>query len=307
MARLKSFILGISAGNLLKSTQMLLRKIGIDADYSDRLISRETELDSVQNIKFLNSKNVPRSVYEGVIDAGITGWDRVVESGLKDELIKIAEFDYSKESTQPAHIVMFSKQGKKVKRNTKVIRVITEYPNISIEAMSKMYPEHKIIIMRDELEKEEVSPGTKVIEIHPVEGGAEQVVLDGLGEFGFCVSESGESLRNNDLKIVKKVLRSPVVLIAKKETEEIKYFAEALGGSLRAEEFLLIKANVTKEIIKEATKILPSAGSPTVNSLEDGGYAVEAEIPQSQYLDLYTRLRKLGATGIISINLNTSG
>ncbi len=307
MAHSQTFILGISTGNLLKSTQRLLGKISVDADYSDRIISKETGLQTIPVVKFLNSKNVPRAVFEGSIDAGITGWDRVTESGL--DLVKIAEFNFSKTSNKPATVVMFKKKGSRLNNSMKKIRVITEYPKITKEAMAEIYPGYHIQFARTDNERasKPVSSKKRIIEIHPSEGGTEQMVLDGHGDAGFCISETGESLKNNDLIIVKKVLSSPVVLISREETDEIKYFAEALGGSLRAEEFLLIKANAQEEILKEVTNSLPAVGSPTISLLEKGGYAVEAEIPKRMFLDLYIKLRKIGATGIVSIDLNTSG
>ena len=134
----------------------------------------------------------------------------------------------------------------------------------------------------------------------------EAKVAQGAFRFGVCITETGQSIEDNDLTIIEELVVSLVVLLARESTPEIQAFGELLKGALTAEPMQLVKMNAPDEAVRDSIiEILPALSSPTVNELAKGGYAIEAIVPKQNLLDLFIRLRKAGASGWIQHDLNT--
>ena len=111
--------------------------------------------------------------------------------------------------------------------------------------------------------------------------------------------ESGKSLIDNGLEILKVLLVSPTVMISREKLLAIDYFGRFLKAGLDAENYRLVKLNADRTAKERILRILPSSQSPTVSQLVNGGYALEAVIKKEEATDLIFRLQKLGAKAIL--------
>jgi ATP phosphoribosyltransferase len=126
------------------------------------------------------------------------------------------------------------------------------------------------------------------------------------------LTETGSSLRANNLRIVDTVLESTTRLIANKKAwkdagkrAKIEQIALLLKGALEAESKVLIKMNVQEKHLEAALKILPALNAPTINSLSrEGWYSVESVVEEKVVREIIPALKANGAEGIIEIGLN---
>jgi ATP phosphoribosyltransferase len=284
MDQSKRFILGVPnpGSSLFESTIGLLGRIGITVSVNGRSFEGEIEgMRMFDKVFFMRPQDIPLAISKGIIDCGICGWDCVVERALEKQLTKIVELNYSKKSQKPVRIVVFSKLFLEVK-NAGNITITTEYPNITKKFFSDV-------------------PAENIDFSH---GTTEAKVVAGMFDYGVCVTESGKSLLDNGLNIVKELLISPTVFMAKISTPEMEGFGQMLSGALYAKRFQLITMNADKKAKEQIISILPSFKSPTVNSLENGEYSISTVVEISDLANLLLKLKLLGATDILGTDIN---
>jgi len=284
MSSLKKYILGLPnpKSSLFEPTIELLKKIGITIRYNGR--SFEAEVKGVEifgKAYLMRPQDIPNAIAKGFLNCGICGWDCVVESSLEKKLAKISELNYGKKLAKPVKIIAFSKNFSTLKKSERTT-VTTEYPNIT-RAAFKGVPHENI----------DFSYGT-----------TEAKVAAGMYDYGVCVTESGKSLIDNNLRIVKVLLVSPTVFMAKATRPELKSFGQLLEGALYAEKFQLVTMNVDADAKDKIMHILPAFKSPTVSYLEEGGFSISTVVEIGKMADLLLKLKSLGATGIIGTDIN---
>ena len=298
---LSNFVLGVPNGSLFNNTVDLLKKIGTSASFDDRIFEIEVK-DSgiISKIKIYRPQDIPIAIQRGKIDAGFCGWDCVKEAGMERKIKKITELNYSKKTKKPVDIVLFCKEGSDV--DPEVIK-----DKDDLKGLRGGIVDNKEITVTTEYLKlaKPIFHRANVTFSH---GTTEQKVADGLYDYGIGVSETGISLQKNGLKIVKKILESPTVLMARKKTPEIIFFGELLKGALSAEEYQLLKMNVSSKIKEKIIEALPSLLSPTVQTINklasEKGYAIETVVKTSELADLIIKLRKFGAKDILVLDIN---
>ncbi len=282
----KELTLGISKGSLYNMTIQLFSLLGMAVEQIGRKFEAKIRgIGVFDECLILRPEDIPRAIALGFIDCGLTGWDFVVEKGYENSLIKITELFYSK--TTGASAARIAVYGRDEFRDGPEVAVNAEYINLA----RKVFSQAKI----------DFSTGT-----------TEAKVAMGMYDFGVGVVETGRSLRDNNLKIVKEIMPSPVVLMAREATPEIIMFGEILQGALQSMKYKLLKLNINIEAKDKVVAILPAIESPTVNTLADGSFAIESVIPivgdseagVPASADLIMRLRELGATGIIMQDIN---
>ena len=101
-------------------------------------------------------------------------------------------------------------------------------------------------------------------------------------------------------RILKTIMVSPTVLIARDNSAEMAQFGALLRGGLAAEKYQLLKMNVTSKAKQAVLAELPSLRSPTVSSLADNSFAIEVIVKKEELAELIVKLLQLGATGIIA-------
>ena len=126
------------------------------------------------------------------------------------------------------------------------------------------------------------------------------------------VTETGSSLRANNLRVIDEILLSTTRLIANKKAwedpvkrEKIESLSLLLRGAINARAKVGLKMNVPREKLDAIVGLLPSEKSPTVNDLADRDWvAVEVIVEEKVERELVPQLHKAGATGIFSYPLN---
>lgn len=270
--------LGIPNGSLFEPTMKLLNKLGIYVQVDGRNFEANvSENILVAKVYVMRPQKIPIAVRRNVIDAGICGWDCVVESRLENKMETIELLYYGKRTNRPVKIVLFGKNERFVDEAATVVS--SEYPNIASDYFKKARIEFS-------------------------QGSTEVDVVSGLADYGICVSESGDSLKANGLKVIKVLLESPTVLVAWKKFPEATMLGKLLKGALLSERFQSIKMNVDSSIVDEVLKILPALRSPTLNRLADKSYAIETMVEKMKVANLITELSRIGATGIFTQDVN---
>lgn len=277
---MKTRKLGLPSGSLLQPTIELLKKIGVMVHINGRGFIAEIEGSNIFTEAFITRPDrLPRAVASGKIDSAITGWDFVLEKGFQSEVIKVVELNYSKTSRHPVRVVVFSKKEKII--DQKNISVLSEYPKLT-----------KGIFKKSTID---LSTGT-----------TEADVAFGIYDYGVGVVETGRSLLDNGLKILKTIIVSPTVLIASYLSEEVKTFGEMLKGVLRAEHYCLLKFNASIGDKNRILALVPSMESSTVNNLVDGDIAIETVVRKDSLSDLIIAVKKEGGRKIIVQSIDVS-
>ncbi|MDD5032099.1 MAG: ATP phosphoribosyltransferase [Patescibacteria group bacterium] len=274
----KKLVLGLPNGSLFEPTVGLLERVGITVKASGRNFVADIKgADIFKKALIMRPQDVPEAIADGVIDAGICGWDCVAEAELAEKVVKIAELPYGRNSRRPVWVVIFGK-GKELFDEEWTL-VAAEYPNLA----KRFFKKAKI----------RFSHGT-----------TEAKVAYDRYNYGVGVVESGRSLADNGLNILNILLVSPTVLVAREQSPEVEYFGRLLKGGFEAENYRLIKMDVNRRDKEKILAILPAIQSPTVNRLANGNYAIETVAKKDEAVDLIFQLQKLGAKGILAQEIN---
>ncbi|MBN2191098.1 MAG: ATP phosphoribosyltransferase [Candidatus Aureabacteria bacterium] len=281
--------LGLPKGSLQESTFDMLRKAGYSISVSSRSYKPVID-DSEVSVILIRAQEMARYVEQGVIDAGITGKDWIEECGAK--VIEVSNLIYAKQGLRPVRWVLAVPADSTIKsvKDLKGKRIATEAVN-----MAKKY-----------LKKNGVSAEVEF------SWGATEIKAPELVDAIIELTETGSSLRANNLRIVDTVLESTTRFIANRKAWEdqwkkakIEKIALLLEGALKAAGKVGVKMNVAENSMDKVIKTLPSITSPTVSHLnKKGWFALEIVVDEKIIRDLIPSLKKAGARGIIEYPLN---
>ncbi len=281
--------LGIPKGSLQESTIGLFRKAGIHVSVSSRSYfpaCDDPELDLI----LMRPQEMPRYVEQGIIDAGITGYDWTVENKVKVE--QICELEYSKVSRRKCKWVLAVPENSAYKKPADLEgrRIATELVNTTKSFFKK--------------------EGVKVdVEFS---WGATEMKPPRLVDAIVDITETGSSLRANRLRIIATLLETSTILIANKNSwksdskkHKLENIAMLLQGALEAENFVGLKCNVEQRHLDQVLKVLPALHNPTISGLSDQGwFAVETIIALAEVKHIIPRLKRAHASGIIEYPIN---
>jgi len=280
--------LGIPKGSLQESTLDLFARAGYNIVLSARSYAPSID-DEQMTVLVFRAQEISRYVEDGVVDVGLTGHDWIVENNSDVE--EVAELIYAKQRLCPVRWVLAVPEESPVRKCEELEGgiVATELVNVT-----KAYFAAKKMNV-----KVEFSYGATEIKAR---------LLDGIVE----VTETGSSLRENKLREIDTVLTSSTRLIANKDAMKIDWkrqkidnLAILLKGAISAREKVGLKMNVPRKSLDEVTNLLQAEKSPTISSLVDPDWvALEVIISEQVERDLVPRLKRAGATGIITYPLN---
>jgi ATP phosphoribosyltransferase len=281
--------LGLPKGSLQDSTIKLFQKAGIHMRVCDRSYFPKSDDDELDCI-LMRPQEMPRYVEQGIIDAGITGYDWVVEN--KAKVVQVCEMEYSKVSRRKCRWVLAVPEDSKFHKaeDLKGKRIATELVNTT-----KAFFRKKKIPVTVEFS-----------------WGATEVKPPRLADAIVDITETGSSLRENRLKIIDTLLETSTVLIANKDAwaneakrHKLENIAMLLRGTLEAENFVGLKCNVEKRHLPAVLGILPALHNPTISNLSDENWvAVETIIGLSDVKHIVPRLKRAGASGIVEYPIN---
>lgn len=281
--------LGIPAGSLQEATAELFRKAGYNITFSSRSYRPEIDDPEIRCLQ-IRAQEMARYVEQGVLDAGITGHDWIVET--EADVVEICELMFSKVSRRPVRWVLCVPEDSAVQSvaDLEGKRIATEAVGLTKAYLAK----HGVTA------KVEFSWGAT--EVKPPE------LADAIVE----VTETGSSLRANNLRIVDEVIQSTTRFIANKQAVEdpwkkqkLDNIALMLRSCLAAEGKVGMMMNVRRDDLEAVLKQLPALQTPTVSSLSDPDWVdINSIVDESVVRTMVPQLKAAGARGIVEYAIN---
>ncbi len=281
--------LGLPKGSLQQATLELFRKAGFSfsvgaRDY--RAVCDDSEIEA----RLIRAQEMAGYVEDGVFDCGLTGLDWVHDN--RADVQRVCDLVYSKVSRRPVRWVLAVHQSSSIQsvKDLQGKRIATEAVNLTNDYLKKNGVEADV----------EFSWGATEIKVPEL--------VDAIVE----VTETGSSLKANNLRVVDTIMESWTVFVANKEAwndpwkrEKIEAISLLLNAAIAAESRVGIKLNAPKTKLDEISSLLPSITSPTVSPLNDPDWvAVETILEEKVVRQLIPALKKAGAVGIIEYPLN---
>ncbi|MBU1862945.1 MAG: ATP phosphoribosyltransferase [Candidatus Omnitrophica bacterium] len=285
----KKLKFGLPKGSLEEATYRLFKKAGFEITVRSRSYYPTVNDDELEFVLF-RPQEMPRYVEDGVVDAALTGYDWIVENGSQVE--EVCDLTYSKATRQKVKWVLAVKNDSRFKtvKDLQGKKIATELVNVT-----KKYLEKKGV-------KAEVEFSWGATEVKP------PLMADAIVD----VTETGSSLRANNLRVIDTILESSTKLIANQKSmkdawkrEKIENIALLLNGAIQAEDKVGLKMNVLKTDLKKILAVLPALQKPTVSQLSDHTWLdVDTIIDEAVVRKIIPELKKAGASGIIEYPLN---
>ena len=267
-----------SKGRLFEETMALLSEAGIKVSSSKRTLLVQSSNFPIE-VLYLRDDDIPQCVATGVADLGIVGQNEYEERGEDAEVIRPLGFSRCRLSLAIPKAEKYTGlqwfEGKKI---------ATSYPNILRKFMQKNHVATDIHVITGSVE---ISPGI------------------GLADGIFDIVSSGSTLVSNNLAEVEVVMKSEALLIgnknltdAKREIlDELLFRIEAVKA---AEDKKYVMMNVPTDKISDIVAVLPGTKSPTIMPLATEGWSsVHTVIDEKTFWDRISRLKELGAQGIL--------
>jgi ATP phosphoribosyltransferase len=287
MSKLK---LGIPKGSLEANTVDLFKRAGWNITYDSRSYFPDVD-DEELSCTLVRAQEMSRYVEDGTLDLGLTGHDWIIEND--SDVVAVQDLIYSKRSARQARWVLVVREDSPILslQDMQGKRVSTELVNFT----------RRFFAARD-------------IQVH-VEfswGATEAKVVDGLVDAIVEVTETGSTLRANNLKIIHELMKTNTQLIANRaawedpwKRQKIEQIRMLLNGSLEAMGKVGLKMNVARVNLERLVRVLPSLKAPTISGLHSQDWlAVETIVGSGAVRDLIPLLKEAGAEGIIEYPLN---
>lgn len=287
---MKILKLGLPKGSLQESTINLFKKAGYSITVKERSYYPSIDDDEIKCM-LIRAQEMARYVEKGALDAGFTGKDWILETNAKVEIV--SELVYAKQGMRPVKWVLAVPENSPIKspKDLEGKTIATEVVNIT-----KKY-----------LKKHNVKANVEF------SWGATEVKPPHLSDAIVEVTETGSSLRANNLRIVDTVMISTTQFIANKKIykqdkwkrEKINRIALMLNSVLAAENKVGLMLNVKKKDLPRILKILPALEAPTISELSESEWvAINTIISEKEVRILIPKLKECGATGIVEYPIN---
>ena len=281
--------LGIPKGSLQDATIALFKRAGWYI-YDDGRSYFPNIDDAEIECMLIRAQEMARYVDHGVLDAGLTGIDWVVESGLHVE--SITSLVYAKQSRRRVRWVLAVPESSTWQKAEDLAGKIIATELVEV---TKRYFAGKNVPVKVEFS-----------------WGATEVKPPRLADAIVEVTETGSSLRANHLRIIDTVMESETHLIANKaavadpwKKQKIESLALMLRGAIDAQGQVGLMLNVEKENLAAVLGVLPALNSPTISELSDSKWvAVNTILEEGTVRDVIPKLKAAKATGIVEYPLN---
>ncbi len=281
---------GLPKGSLEKATIDLFDKAGWKIKTSSRSYFPTSD-DEELKCSLVRPQEMAKVLERGKLDVGIAGRDWVKEND--SDVIEVGEMVYSKVSRRPARWVLVVGPDSKVEKPEDLAGA-----TISTELVGftkRFFAERNI-----------------PVEVEFSWGATEAKILKGLCDAIVEVTETGSTIKANNLRIVCELMESVPVLIANKEAwadpwkrAKIERIYTMLQSALRAEGMVGLKMNAPGDRVEAITALLPSLNQPTVAHLYNSDWvSIETIMPESDVRKIVSELLDLGAQGIVEYPLN---
>jgi len=281
--------LGIPAGSLQEATGELFRKAGYNIKFSSRSYYPEIDDPEIECL-LIRAQEMARYIEQGVLDAGITGYDWVLENNA--QVHEVCELMFSKVSRRPVRWVLCVPEDSPAQsvKDLEGKRIATEVVGLTKSFLAR----HGV--------KAQVEFSWGATEVKPPQ------LADAIVE----VTETGSSLRANNLRIIAEVLQSTTRFVANKQAiaddwkrAKIDNLALMLKSCLAAEGKVGLMMNVRRSDLPRVLEQLPALQKPTVSSLSDPDWVdVNTIVDESFVRVVVPKLKSAGALGIVEYQIN---
>lgn len=281
--------LGLPKGSLQDATVELFRRAGWKITISGRSYYPTIDDKDIQCM-LIRAQEMARYVEQGVLDAGLTGYDWVIEND--SQVVEVADLVYSKGGSGKVRWVLAVPKTSPIQsvKDLEGKRIATEAVNLT----------------RRYLERHGVNAQVEF------SWGATEVKPPDLADAIVDVTETGASLRENNMRIVETILESNTKLIANPQSwqdaekrRKLEQIAMLLKGAILAEDKVGLFMNVPKPRLPAVLDVLPALNKPTISALTDDGWVdLMVIVGEKQARDLIPDLRRRGAEGIVEFPLN---
>ncbi|MGO0121682.1 ATP phosphoribosyltransferase [Desulfothermobacter acidiphilus] len=281
--------LGLPKGSLQEATFRLFERAGYHITATGRSYYPHIDDPEIE-VVLLRAQEIPRYVAEGVLDAGLSGYDWIQENGV--EVVEVAELVYSKQSRRPIRLVLAVAENSPFRevKDLEGKRVATEFVNLT----RRFLAQHGV---------------TAAVEFSY---GATEAKVPDVVDAIVDLTETGSSLRVHNLRILATILESTPRLHANQRAwddpwkrDKLEKLALLLRGAIAAYAKVGLKMNVPGEKLPAVLSILPAMKHPTISPLHNGNWvALEVIIDEHEVRDLIPALKTAGAQDIIEYPLN---
>jgi ATP phosphoribosyltransferase len=282
-------MLGLPKGSLQDATIKLFGKAGFNISVSSRSYRPSIDDEELDG-RFVRAQEVSRYVEHGYFDCGLTGQDWVRENA--SDVVEVCDLVYSRASNKRSKWIIAVPEASPVQsvKDLEGKRIATEVVNIT-----RQY-------LKDNSVNAEVE----------FSWGATEVKVPDLVDAIVDLTETGNSIRANNLRIVDTLLYTNTVLIANKKSWEdpekrkkIESIAMLLQAALEANNKVGLKLNIERAKLEGVLADLPALRNPTINRLTDDSWvAIDTIVDEKVVRDIIPELKKHGAEGIIEYPLN---
>ena len=246
----------------------------------------DTEIEPI----LLRPQEIPKYLESGVIDAGLTGLDWIEDTGADVQLV--TKLQYSKATNRVIRIVLAVAQDSDIQsvKDLEGKRIATEYQGIAADYLSRNGVKAEV----------DFSWGACEVKVGTV---ADAIIVN---------TETGNSLRAHNLRIVEEILQSTTQFVCSKaawsdswKREKIESLEILLTGAMNAARLVGLKMNVPKAKEEAILDLLSFIDSPTISPLRNSEWvAVEVILDESKVRSLIPKLKREGATGLVEYPLN---
>lgn len=281
--------LGIPKGSLQETTQSLFQRAGYNLRISGRSYYPDIDDAEIECI-LIRPQEMARYVGQGILDCAITGLDWILETGADVE--QLADLRAPWPNYGIVRWVMASKEGSPFDtvKDLQGKRIATE----AVGMTRRFLAEHGV---------------TADIEFS---WGATEVKPPILADAIVDVSETGSSLRANNLKVMHVVLESTPRFIGNRAAlqdtwkhDKIDRVLMMLKGAIAAATRVLLSMNVPRDKVDTVLTLLPALATPTVSTLADPAWVEMSTVVDEKLVrELMPSLYAAGARGIIELPIS---
>jgi ATP phosphoribosyltransferase len=285
----KTLRLGLPKGSLQDTTVKLFGLAGWRIRIADRSYYPEIDDPEVECI-LIRAQEMARYVEHGAMDCGITGIDWVLEN--KARVKELADLHAPWPNYRTVRWLLAVKEGSPFKgvADLQGKRIATEVVGLT----QRYLKQHRV--------KAEVEFSYGATEVKP------PLLADAIVD----VSETGSSIRANQLRVIDTVLESTPRFIANKEAHadawkrrKMEQLVLLLRGAIAALDRVGLMMNVPRAKLDKVLAILPALAAPTISALADERWAaINTVVPERTVREIIPQLSEAGATGIVEYPLN---
>ena len=281
--------LGIPKGSLEEATVKLFAKAGYSIKIKSRSYFPSIDDNEIECM-LIRAQEIARYVENGVLDAGLTGKDWVQEN--RADVVEIADLIYSKTSSQPVRWVLAVPNESPIQsvKDLQGKRIATEAVNMTVDYLKK----HGVTA--------DVEFSWGATEVKPPK------LVDAIVE----ITETGSSLRANNLRIIETLMESNTKFIMNKEAygnpwkkKKVERLVLMLQSAMAANGQVGLMMNVPKNKLDEIMKILPEGKKPTIAELTDSNWMDLTVILEEKLVrEIAPDLKTLGVEDIVEYSIN---